>query len=183
MNKIYVAISFIAGAGLGVFGTWKYIRKNYITLEEMESVKKVYKEQYSDNNNEETVTDEQKKEDLKKVEDIVNEKGYRDYSNISKERSNYEEVNDEPYIITEDEFGDVGYTEISLTLYADNVLVDEDDGIIEEDDIKSSIGIKNFKKYYECEDDSYYIRNDTCKCDYEILLDSREYSDFHMSNE
>lgn len=87
---------------------------------------------------------------------------------------------DEPYTITPDEFGDrEGYQQISLTYYADGILADEDDRIIE--DIEGEVGSDNLEKIGEYEDDAVFIRNDLYRCDYEVLLDHRNYDDVVIS--
>ena len=83
---------------------------------------------------------------------------------------------EEPYTITPDEFGEnESYQQINLTYYADGKLADEDDRIIE--DIDGEIGFDNLDKFGEYEDDALFIRNDFYRCDYEILLDHRNYDD------
>lgn len=83
---------------------------------------------------------------------------------------------DEPYTITPDEFGEMdGYQQISLTYYADGTLADEDDRIIE--DVEGEIGSDNLEKFGEYEDDAVFVRNDFYRCDYEILMDHRNYDD------
>ena len=64
---------------------------------------------------------------------------------------------------------------ISLTYYADGVLADENDEVIE--DVEDAVGIDSLNRFGEYEDDSVFVRNDARKCDYEILLDQRTYSE------
>ena len=39
------------------------------------------------------------------------------------------------------------------------------------------VGLESLTHFGEFEDDSVFVRNDRLKCDYEILLDQRTYSD------
>jgi hypothetical protein len=39
------------------------------------------------------------------------------------------------------------------------------------------VGFESLNRFGEYEDDSVFVRNDRLKCDYEILLDRRKYSD------
>ena len=71
--------------------------------------------------------------------------------------------------------GDEEYEQISLTYYADGVLADENDEVIE--DVEDAVGIDSLNHFGEYEDDSVFVRNDARKCDYEILLDQRTYSE------
>ena len=45
------------------------------------------------------------------------------------------------------------------------------------DDIEETVGIDSLTHFGEYEDDSVFVRNDERKCDYEILLDDRDYED------
>jgi hypothetical protein len=82
---------------------------------------------------------------------------------------------DKPYVIAPEEFGDLDdYETISLTYYADQILADDNDVIV--DDIEDVVGFDSLNSFGEYEDDSVFVRNDRLKCDYEILLDQRKYS-------
>ena len=45
------------------------------------------------------------------------------------------------------------------------------------DDIEKVVGEDSLEHFGEYEDDSVYVRNDSKKCDYEILLDQRNYQE------
>ena len=93
-----------------------------------------------------------------------------------------EVTRDQHYIIRPDEFGEYDdYAPISLTYYADHILTDEDDEIVE--DIEDKIGFDALNHFGEYEEDSVFVRNDRIKCDYEILLDQRKYSEVEHYNE
>jgi hypothetical protein len=64
-----------------------------------------------------------------------------------------------------------------LTYYSDGVLTDENDEVLE--DVEDIIGIDSLNHFGEYEEDSVYVRNDEKLCDYEILLDNRNYSDVY----
>ena len=83
---------------------------------------------------------------------------------------------DKPYDISPDEFGEFDdYEKISLTYYKDQILADDGDEPIE--DIDEVVGSESLNCFGEYEDDAVFVRNDRLKCDYEILLDHRKYSD------
>ena len=84
-------------------------------------------------------------------------------------------VSDVPYVISPEEFGEVGYEQIELTYYGDGILADDDDEIIDDvEDVVGSYALTSFGKY---EDDAVFVRNDARRCDYEILADHRDYND------
>ena len=84
-------------------------------------------------------------------------------------------------MIPPEEFGEIeGYVQSSFTYYADKVLTDEDDHII--DDAEDIVGADFYKHFGEYEEDSVFIRNDGKKHDYEILKDFRSYSDVVKNN-
>ena len=62
-----------------------------------------------------------------------------------------------------------------------HILTDEDDEIVE--DIEDKIGFDALSHFGEYEEDSVFVRNDRIKCDYEILLDQRKYSEVEHYNE
>ena len=62
-----------------------------------------------------------------------------------------------------------------MLYYADQILAGEDDEKVE--DVDNVVGLESLTHFGEFEDDSVFVRNDRLKCDYEILLDQRTYSD------
>lgn len=87
-----------------------------------------------------------------------------------------EMVENKPYVISPDEFGEnEDYDTISLTYYADQVLVDDGGDKIE--DVDDVVGMESLTHFGEYEDDSVFVRNDRLRCDYEILMDERTYSE------
>lgn len=84
-----------------------------------------------------------------------------------------------PYTISPDEFKELdGYTAVSLTYFADGVLADENGIII--DDVEEMVG-DALSRFGEYEEDAVYVRNDAKRCDYEVLLDEREYAEFRST--
>lgn len=84
---------------------------------------------------------------------------------------------DNIYYISPEEYGILNHYElIDLTLYADGVLCDDMDELVEDWDQK--VG-SDYQKYFgtnEEEPDVIHIRNDIFRCDYEITRDLREYA-------
>jgi hypothetical protein len=182
---------FIFGAAVGSVVTWQYTKKKYeqIAQEEIDSVKETFsklkevknKDNESDeNNNVRTIVERAKdKPSIVEYAAKLRKQGYINYSNtdsLFEEEVDENMINDKPYVISPDEFGEFDdYDTISLTYYADQVLVDEDDELVE--DIEETVGFESLNAFGEYEDDSVFVRNDRLKCDYEILLDQRKYSD------
>ena len=188
MNKTVNFMMFIVGAAIGSIVTWRYIDKKYeqIAQEEIDSVKEAFakREQDSVENNDvirEKAFNAKEKPNIVEYAAKLREQGYTNYADIEPE-TNKEEVDEEsmdigtPYVIPPEEFGEFDdYEKIGLTYYADQVLTDDDDDLVE--DIEDTVGFDSMNHFGEYEDDSVFVRNDRLKCDYEILLDQRKYSD------
>ena len=83
---------------------------------------------------------------------------------------------DDPFVIDPSEFGEnPEYDTETLTYFADGVLVDDVDDVIEEPDIV--VGLENLKVFEEFGATTVYVRNDIYKTDYEIIRDDWNYSD------
>lgn len=173
---------FVTGTALGVLSTQRYFKAKYkkIADEDVRSVKDMYKKttgldsevlKYIEN-------------DIKAVqalqddyERIIGEAGYRAESENIEERKEEKDVS-KPYVISPDEFDDLldeDYTIESLTYYADGILTDNMDNIV--DDIDEIIGRDSLEHFGEYEEDTVYVRNDEKKCAYEVCLDDARYAD------
>lgn len=187
-SKGLTFLAFIAGAGIGSVCTWQLLKQKYelIAQEEIDSVKAAYTARETGKSLVEGFCDglkvaenrTQKDEgdvDFKKYASIIQKEGYTDYSKTVEEKKGAAFV-EKPYVISPEEFGEFEeYEKISLTYYADEVLTDENDE--EVDDVDEIVGKESLNHFGEYEDDSVFVRNDRLKCDYEILLDQRNYSD------
>ena len=81
-----------------------------------------------------------------------------------------------PYVISPEEFDTKdGYKTVSLSYYADGVLADDYDEVVE--DVEKMVGKESLNHFGEYEDDSVFVRNDRMRTDFEILRDLRNYSD------
>ena len=52
-----------------------------------------------------------------------------------------------------------------------------DDGGDKIEDVDDVVGMESLTHFGEYEDDSVFVRNDRLRCDYEILMDERTYSE------
>ena len=180
----YILI-FSIGAAIGAAVTWKTLITKYeqIAQEEIESMKEYYSKSSDakpdSDISEDSIPEEEaidigdnKKPDLASYADII-KKEYYNYSD-SNSHVNTEEVEDVKNpnirIISPEEFGEEdGYRTLSFTYYADEVLTNEANEVVENvDDIVGSESLTHFGEY---EDDSVFVRND------EILLDERKYTE------
>lgn len=202
MNKAIGFVAFTAGAMLGSAITWYYAKKKYeqIAREEIESVKEVFTK--NSNIRKEDVFEPEnsilKKAEMAREKPNVAEyakklskEGYTNYSNSDILTEDGEEVSDdpgqepgkyfgdpdaEPYVIPPEQFAELDdYDQISLTYYADHILADDNDQLLE--DVEGTVGFESLTHFGEYEDESVYVRNDRLKVDYEILRDERKYSD------
>ena len=79
-------------------------------------------------------------------------------------------------MISPEEFDEIdGYECVTLIYYSDGVLVDDAEEII--DDVEDIVGPDALNSFGRYEDDAVHVRNNRLKCDYEILKDTRCYSD------
>lgn len=189
-NKVVSILMFAAGVTVGSIVTWKLIKKKYeqIAQEEIDSVKEVFSNRHNENikcpepeenDSPETITSSWfGDEDKKKLRDIITDESYLSddeivEANLTEEVDNHAE---KPYVISPDIFGEYyGYDTVSLTLYSDMVLADENNEIIE--DVEDSVGFESLNHFGEYEDDAVHVRNEKYGCDYEILRDLRKYTD------
>ena len=206
-NKLVCFTAFVIGGAIGSIATWQLIKTKYeqIAMEEIESVKEVYTRKQHKLRSEPSSDDDSKSDSMshssvqfesdadvsiKDYAERLSKEGYIDYTDLSdisveekpepsSEESFVDEtidISDTPYVIPPERFGELDeYTTISLTYYADNILADEDDRYI--DNVDDIVGRESLEHFGEYEDDSVFVRNDRLKCDYEILLDQRNYSD------
>ena len=79
------------------------------------------------------------------------------------------------YVIPPDSYGELGYEEVSLTYYADDVLAYDDDSVIR--NVDKVVGKGSLNTFGEYEDDSVFVRNEERKTDYEILAVPGNYDD------
>lgn len=185
-NRSLFSLGFIIGAASGATVAWYLLKDKYETLaqEEIDSVKEVFarreqemKDETVKRNVAEGIKDSDRtKPDIKEYAEQLKKNGYTRYSDLSADDGGVSDKQTKPYVIPPEQFGDnEEHEQISLTYYADGVLADENDEVIE--DVEDAVGIDSLNHFGEYEDDSVFVRNDARKCDYEILLDQRTYSE------
>jgi hypothetical protein len=199
-NTLINTIAFAAGAAIGSAVTWKLIKTKYerIAQEEIDSVKATFSNRQSEPIDGDTESESVKylehvakpfaeglyagmtgsQLDIKGYAEQLQEMEYVDYSSNSKPKDTPKKLDDKtaPYVIKPEEFGTMdGYQEFSLTYYADDVLADDYDNIV--DDVDGTVGCDSLTKFGLYEPEAVFVRNDKLKHDYEILLDRRKFID------
>ena len=190
MKTVKGIFIFVIGVVSGTFVGAQIAKKKYeeIANEEIEEVREYYKsklEKTTENMvDPDTTVEMTRDEEEPKVEEIIEER--KQYNNIIK-RGNYmavdeEEQNnvcDEAYPIDPSEFGNEGKNATeTLTYFADGVLVNEVDEVIEDPDLV--VGRHHIDIFNEFPDATcVYVRNDLDGTDYEILKDDWCWSDFN----
>jgi hypothetical protein len=201
MNKtiIYSVVSFVSGAAISGLVVWKLLDKKIhakyseIADKEIESVKEKFTVPKSAEMMEALKKKLEKKPEEKNPAVLIKENpslvelhkeysrkikdgGYTNYSNVEMNDESEDEVQENPFIdvIDPDEFGDDDeFDQISLTFYADGILADDDDKII--DDVEGTISKYALLHIGEYEDDAVHVKNNKRRAYYEVLTDSRSY--------
>lgn len=179
---------FAAGLAVGAVAG-AVIVKNKVLADakaEIEEVREYYRESRGVKEVEEVK--EKVEETIDHIQDLIEEhetepkteKEHTNYSQITKMYMSKDEYQtpmyDDPFVIDPSEFGEnPEYDTETLTYFADGVLVDDVDDVIEEPDIV--VGLENLKVFEEFGATSVYVRNDIYKTDYEIIRDDWNYSD------
>lgn len=178
MKGLFIfAAGVVAGAVAGA-----YLVKDKVMADakqEIEEVREYYKSK-KESKKEETV-EEQPVEEVKEEKEykaIVENSGYVNY-NKPEQIAQHSVLEDEPYSIDPEEFGDKedeGWDTMVLTYFADGVLIDDADEIVEQPDVV--VGLDNLKIFEEFPDATcVYVRNETWRTDFEILRDDWKWSD------
>lgn len=182
------ALIFAAGAATGSAASLLLLKKKYeqFAQEQIDSVKEVYSkrekevsditdEVYEGVQLEFTEVDADNNQEQDEYLKTINKFGYG-ISGITDKKEEEPEKMDEPYVIPPEEFGEFeDYEHISLTYYADGVLTDDQNELV--DDVDDVVGLDSLNTFGDYEPDSVHVRNDKLMCDYEILKDPRNYSD------
>ena len=181
-SKIAFIIGSVVGVGIGVAGTYSYFKDKYEKLAEEDfNSRRVFDEDKKEESVEPIVekTADSRTVDKPSIAEcaaILQREGYVNYSDMQNKKQKQEIAVDRPYVIQPSDFGEFDdYEKISLTYTADGVLLDDMNEIV--DDIEETVGEDSLEHFGEYEDDSVYVRNDAKKCDYEILLDQRNYQE------
>ena len=174
MKTLQTILIVIASAGISGAAGYFIAKKKYEKKadEEIESVKKAFNEHL----NELTKSGE-------KIDIPMTRNGYSKKKSSEKKFVEGEKgatSNDEPYIISPDDFMASSYESSTLLYYADGVLADDDNNVISS--YIGLIGPKALNSFGQYQEDTVFVRNDKLKTDFEIILDTREFSKIRREN-
>lgn len=181
-------LTFVLGAVAGSACTWYFLSKKH--EQEVDEINDQWSA-YCDGLDEiKEMENEQDKEEPEEVPTRVAEERHYEPTSIQEAAANlpqpdtsdyYEEGDegmDEPVVITPEEFSDLeyeGYATETLTLYADGVLTDFLDNVIE--NVDDVVGEESLERFGEYEQDTVFVRNDHLMTGYEIQRDNRTYAE------
>ena len=174
---------FAAGLAVGAVAG-ALVVKNKVLADakaEVEEVREYYRSKQQERGIKEV---EETKEEVKETEETKEEtvkfdrNTYVNYNKMAREYQTSKDSTfaDDPYIIDPEEFGEnPEYDTMTLTYFADGVLVDDVDDLVDEPDVV--VGLENLKVLGDYGATSVYIRNDIYRTDYEVIKDDWNYSD------
>lgn len=191
MSKTKGLLIFVAGAIAGTVAGIGMSKRHFeaIAAQEINEVRDYYRkankelaDQLVDKTSdikeeqaEESEKIEANKEEKKEYDNIIKHGNYMTTEEINDEEELFSE-DDEPYIIDPSEFGNNGhYATQTCTYFADGVLVDDVDEVIEEPE--TLVGNFHVDIFRDFDATSVYVRNDWMKMDFEILRDDWFWSD------
>lgn len=182
-NGLKYLFVFSAGAALGAVAAWQYLKPKYEQMIQEEV--NAFKKDWSERDDEEPETMdieelEQKRDELRKIsetyENILEE---NKYTNVLEKGGSKSMNDDDPYVISPLKFAeqDGDYDVVSLTYYADGVLVDDMGEPIE--NAANTVGLEFPEHFGEYTDDpdTVYVRNERYMVDYEIQRDLDTYAE------
>ena len=167
---------FAVGTVVGSAVTYTLLKTKFeqMAQDEIEEVRNLYLKKTEELNESNKETSSESK--VSEYEKTLNNLKYMNGIEDEKEEESMKE--DKPYVISPNEFGELdGYETNSLTYFADGVLTDDTNTVI--DNVDEVVGTDSLTRFGEYEDDSVFVRNDRHECDYEILLDNRRFSDIY----
>lgn len=190
-TNIKYILTFAAGTIVGSAITWKMLKSKYeqiaqdeidFQLERFSRKEAKLNQEIKDVNDVLDAYGKVEKAQVEEYKKTVAERGYTDYTKYSTQDTPENEAKEEdtnevkPYVITPEEFAEKDdYQCINLTYYADGILADDDDYLV--DDVDNVVGVDSLSRIGEYENDALHVRNDRLKIDYEILRDKRNYTD------
>ena len=202
-DKVKCTISFISGAISGSVVSIIFVKKKWqkefddkrnemisYYEKEKEKVKRELPEKKEEPEEVQLDKPEQseKEKSVEESERIIQKFNYAKISTPERTKNESPILNDseyskDPYEIDGREFGTQEmYGMVTLYLYDDGELLTEKYELLSDDDIENYIGSKMLEKFATKRDadpelDSFYVRNDRLKTDYEILIESGRYEE------
>lgn len=180
-------VIFATGVAAGCAATFLVMKNKYeeIVNEEIQAYKEECKkhaekveEPVKETVETQEMSEEERQKEMRKYDEVLKRTNYTTCMEKEPETSRTTSApEDDPYIIDYEEYGALDdYDTMTLTYFADEVLVDDVEDPI--DDIDTLVGLDNLKIFDEeplCR--AIYVRNEVWQTDYEILKDDWNYSD------
>ena len=189
-TTIACAIAFAAGVAVGTIGAWQLLKTKYEQIaqdridEYYDSIKDALdnaqvEEDISEADeetidvNEDNANKARSDQEKPGIQEYVSKLDKFNYSTLTEEPSEPAEPEVTPYaVISPDEFGENGYETKTLYYYADEILADEHENVV---DAESTVGVDSLYSFGRFEPDATYVRNDELRTDFEILLSDDEF--------
>ena len=193
--KLNDVLKFAAGAVIGSAVTWVILDKKYkrIAQEEIDAMSEYYRKKKETEDEEAEDKENYIESESERCEELregvlmggaIDIPVPQEYKDLASRYTGTEvdKMEDRPYVIPPEAYGELdGYKCISLSYYSDGVVADDFDEIIE--DVDDIIGVESLTHFGEYEDDSVFVRNDRLRCDYEILRDTRKFTELTDESE
>lgn len=152
--------------------------KEYFTVPKVELKREDTAKEATENKPDVIAEQATKKPSLTEYARKLKDGGYTNYSDKDANPDPKDEAVErsmKPVVIHPNNYGDdETYDQVSLTLYADGVLADEDDTILNADEVLGEGALDRMGEY---EDDALHVQNSLRKVYYEVLADERSYFD------
>lgn len=187
-NALFLTAGATLGGAVGYFVTKKALQTKFeIELDEqIRDVKEYYKLLRKEGEYSQLIKPVEELVESPKYEDVISEYSGEEETEeeetemVEPDSEDEERNTDEPYIISVDEYMEDrdNYDKNTVTYYeADDVLVDEREQVIP--DVDSTVGSDSLTKFGHKSKDKkvVYVRNERIEADFEILLDTRSYSE------
>lgn len=195
MNKTLVGvIAFVAGSAVGAGSVYYILGKKFdkrlekeleaITIANGEEV--ISEREMTPEEVEIMLYEKQMDEERLNAQDFADDfkRAMNEYTGEEDDESGFEYEfeypieHDKPILIPESEFGDVTYQQVYYILYNDGVIADDMDRPVK--DVDGMFGLENLRHFgddylYPNQNDAIYIRDDTCRYEYEIVKDNRSF--------
>ena len=173
-NGLKYFLTFTLGAAAGAVVTWKLVKTTYERIAQ-EQIDAAY-EEFCVSEPDVESENKAKENTYTAFDNLIKSEGYLNSldSNEEKEGGSEPMHDDKPYVISADEFEEHDdYEIVCLTLYADGVLADMLDNVIE--DVEQNIGTDYVNGF--ADSDTVYVQNDELRTYYEITRDTMKYTE------
>lgn len=182
MNNAFHILTFSLGAAVGSVVTWRMLKRKYEQLTEanIAEIRAFYSKKSKNVDPDPETKSDSGAPTIREYAQELSRNGYRNYSGTP-EVEEEDPEDGEVFVISPEEFGENDeYETKGLTYYADGVLADDMDDVVE--DVEDLIGKGSLNRIGEYADDAVYVRNVRMRCDYEVIASLKNYTDVFKSS-